>query len=176
VNAAHLGVNAPQVSGPADASGSVRTVQTILVASDAPTVRHEVEAVISGPDVEVHSVTSGPEVVAFVAEESPDLVIVDMQMGNMGGMAVTLELRLEESYDAVNHIPVLMLLDRRPDVFLARRSGAEGWLVKPLDPLRLRRAVNALLDDGTYTDDSFTPVPVLVGGDPQLQTGPEHPS
>ncbi len=118
-----------------------RFVQTILVASDAPTLRHEVEAVISGPDVEVRAVTSGPEVVAFVADASPDLVIVDMQMGNMGGMAVTLELRLEESYDAVDHIPVLMLLDRRPDVFLARRSGAEGWLVKPLDPLRLRRAV-----------------------------------
>ena len=147
-------------------------VQTILVASDAPTVRREVEAVISGPDVEVHSVTSGPEVVAFVAEQSPDLVIVDMQMGNMGGMAVTLELRLEESYDAVSHIPVLMLLDRRPDVFLARRSGAEGWLVKPLDPIRLRRAVNALLDDGTYADDSFAPVPVLVGDERQLQAGP----
>ena len=58
-----------------------------------------------------------------------------------------------------------MLLDRRPDVFLARRSGAEGWLVKPLDPLRLRRAAAALLDGGTYVDDSYQPVPVLVGGD-----------
>ncbi len=156
-----------------DGSGSLPFVRTILVASDAPTLRREVEAVISGPDVEVHAVTSGPEVVAFIAEDPPDLVIVDMQMGNMGGMAVTLELRLEESYDAVIHIPVLMLLDRRPDVFLARRSGAEGWLVKPLDPLRLRRAVNALLDDGTFTDDSFTPVPVLVGAEPQLPARPE---
>jgi DNA-binding NarL/FixJ family response regulator len=95
-----------------------------------------------------------------------------MQMGNMGGMAVCLELRLQESYDALDHIAVLMLLDRRPDVFLARRSDAEGWLVKPLDPLRLRRAVGALLDGGTFADDSFTPVPVLVGG-PQLQAGPE---
>jgi DNA-binding response OmpR family regulator len=154
-------------------SGSVRLVQTILVASDAPTLRKEVEAVISGPDVEVRAVTSGPEVVAFVADESPDLVIVDMQMGNMGGMAVCLELRLEESYDAIDHIPVLMLLDRRPDVFLARRSGAEGWLVKPIDPLRLRRAVNALLDDGTFHDDSFMPVPVLAGAERQLQAGPE---
>ena len=116
--------------------------------------------------------TSGPEVVSFVTGESPDLVIVDMQMGNMGGMAVTLELRLQESYDAVDHIPVLMLLDRRPDVFLARRSGAEGWLVKPLDPLRLRRAVTALLDDGIFHDDSFTPVPVLVDAGPELQAGP----
>jgi CheY-like chemotaxis protein len=148
-------------------------VQTILVASDAPTLRREIEAVISGPDREVVSVVSGPEVIASVTEASPDLVIVDMQMGNMGGMAVTLELRLQESYDALDHVPVLMILDRRPDVFLARRSGAEGWLVKPLDPLRLRRAVNALLDDGTFADDSFTPVPVLVGSEPQLQPGPE---
>jgi CheY-like chemotaxis protein len=150
-----------------------REVQTILVASDLATLRREIEAVISGPDVEVRSVTSGPEVVSFVAEESPDLVIVDMQMGNMGGMAVTLELRLQESYDAIDHIPVLMLLDRRPDVFLARRSGAEGWLVKPLDPLRLRRAVTALLNDGIFADNSFSPVPVLVGAGPELQAGSE---
>jgi CheY-like chemotaxis protein len=151
-------------------------VQTILVASDAPTLRREIEAVISGPDREVVSVTTGPEVITAVTEDLPDLVIVDMQMGNMGGMAVTLELRLQESYDALDHVAVLMILDRRPDVFLARRSGAEGWLVKPLDPLRLRRAVNTLLDDGTYADDSFTPVPVLVGSEPQLQPGPEPSS
>ena len=148
-------------------------MQTILVASDAPTLRREIEAVISGPDREVESVTTGPEVISAVTKASPDLVIVDMQMGNMGGMAVTLELRLQESYDALDHVPVLMILDRRPDVFLARRSGAEGWLVKPLDPLRLRRAVNILLDDGTFADDSFTPVPVLVGSEPQIQPGPE---
>jgi len=151
-------------------------VQTILVASDAPTLRREIEAVISGPDVTVHSVMSGPEVVAFVTKEPVDLVIVDMQMGNMGGMAVCLELRLQESYDALDHIAVLMLLDRRPDVFLARRSGAEGWLVKPLDPLRLRRAVKILLDEGTYSDDSYIPVPVLVGAGPQLEAGSETPS
>ncbi len=146
-------------------------MQTILVASDAPTLRREIEAVISGPDVEVHTVTSGPEVIGFVTDEAPDLVIVDMQMGNMGGMAVCHELRLQESYDALDHVAVLMLLDRRPDVFLARRCGAEGWLVKPLDPLRLRRAVNALLDDGNYADDSYTPVPVLVGAGRQLEAG-----
>ena len=151
-------------------------MQTILVASDAPTLRREIEAVISGPDREVVSVVSGPEVIASVTEESPDLVIVDMQMGNMGGMAVCHELRLQESYGALEHIAVLMLIDRRPDVFLARRSGAEGWLVKPLDPLRLRRAVNALLEDGTYFDTSYTPVPVLVGAGPQLQAGSEPTS
>jgi DNA-binding response OmpR family regulator len=151
-------------------------VQTILVASDAPMLREEVRALVTGPGVEVHSVTSGPEVVAFVAEGAPDLVIVDMQMGNMGGMAVCLELRLQESYDAVDHVPVLMLLDRRPDVFLARRSNAEGWLVKPIDPLRLRRAVRALLNEGTFYDDSFTPVPALVGSGSQLPARPTSPT
>ena len=157
-------------------SGSLRTVQTILVASDAPMLREEVKALVTGPGVEVYSVTSGPEVVAFVAEEAPDLVIVDMQMGNMGGMAVCLELRLQESYDAIDHVPVLMLLDRRPDVFLARRSNAEGWLVKPIEPLRMRRAVRALLNEGTFYDDSFTPVPVLAGSGSQLPARTTSPT
>ena len=142
---------------------------TILVASDAPSVRRQVGAVMSAPDTEVVEVRSGPDVVASVQEDPPDLVIVDMQMGNMGGMAVCLELRLQESYLDVPHVPVLMLLDRRPDVFLARRSGAEGWLVKPLDPLRLRRATRALLSGGTYADESYRPVPVLVPGDTELE-------
>jgi hypothetical protein len=45
-----------------------------------------------------------------------------------------------------------VLLDRRPDLHLARRSGAEGWLIKPLDPLRLRRAVLAVAGGGTWTE------------------------
>lgn len=134
----------------------------ILIASDAPSVRAEVASVIDGPGVEISQVRSGPEVIAHVREETPDLVVVDLQMGNMGGMATCLDLRLEESYGNADHVPVLMLLDRRPDVFLARRSGAEGWLVKPLDALRLRRATKSLLDGGTYEDESYEPVPVLV--------------
>jgi DNA-binding response OmpR family regulator len=137
-------------------------VRTILVASDAPSVRAEVVAVVGEPDTDIIEVDSGPAVVPAVDEFEPDLVIVDLQMGNMGGMAVCSELRLEESIGTLPHVPVLMLLDRRPDVFLAKRSGAEGWLVKPLDPIRLRRATTALTGGGTYHDESFQPVPVLA--------------
>jgi DNA-binding response OmpR family regulator len=139
-------------------------VHTILVASDAASVRAEVHAVVGEPDVTVVEVTTGHDVAAAVSEHAPDLLVVDLQMGNMGGMAVCLELRLEESYGNLPAVPVLMLLDRRADVFLARRSGAEGWLVKPLDPLRIRRAARALLDGGTYHDESFQPVPLRVAG------------
>ena len=45
-----------------------------------------------------------------------------------------------------------MLLDRFADVHLSRRSGADGWLVKPLDPLRIRRAVRAVTSGGTYRE------------------------
>jgi DNA-binding NarL/FixJ family response regulator len=140
-------------------------VSTIVVASDAAFLRKEVAAVAAGPDIQIREVSSGAEVIRSARESAPDLVVVDLQMGNMGGMAVCLELRLQESYDDLPHIPVLMLLDRRPDVHLARRSGAEGWLVKPLDPLRLRRAIREILDGGEYFDDSYQPVPVLVDGD-----------
>ena len=143
----------------------------ILVASDAPSVRREISSATSSREIEVLEATSGPEVVRTVLADPPDLVIVDLQMGNMGGMAVCLELRLEESYRDVPHVPVLMLIDRRPDVFLARRSGAEGWLVKPLDALRLRRATRALLGGGTYHDESYQPVPVLSGADAELEQG-----
>ena len=136
-------------------------MRTILVASDAPTVRAEIAGTIANPEIEIREARSGPEVMVAVGEELPDLVIVDLQMGNMGGMAVCLELRLEASYGKIGHVPVLMLLDRRPDVFLARRSGAEGWVVKPLDPMRMRRATRALLDGGTFYDESYQPLSVV---------------
>jgi DNA-binding response OmpR family regulator len=148
-------------------------VRTIVVASDAPSVRREVASAIAGPDVAVLEATSGPALLDLIRQlaEAPDLVVVDMQMGNMGGMAVCLELNLEETYLDVDHIPVLMLLDRRPDVFLARRSGAEGWVVKPMDARRLRRATAALLEGGSYADDSYQPVPVMVAGGRALGSG-----
>jgi hypothetical protein len=37
-------------------------------------------------------------------------------------------------------------------------------VVKPLDPMRIRRATRALVDGGTYHDESFLPVPTVVAG------------
>ena len=44
------------------------------------------------------------------------------------------------------------LLDRTADVFMARRSEAEAFLLKPLDAFRLRRASEALLAGGTFME------------------------
>ena len=148
---------------PSETTAYPAPVPDVLIAADAPWVREEVRSVLSGlPDVTIREVESGTAVIESVEEDEPDLVILDFQIGNMGAVAVTLELRLEESADRLEHVPVLVLVDRRPDVFLARRSDAEGWLVKPLDPIRLRKAVTALLAGGTYYDDSYLPQPVLA--------------
>ena len=129
----------------------------MVVASDAPFVHDDVSSVLSARHYGVRHVSSGPEVLAACKERLPDLVVCDFQMGNMGGMATCLELHLEESGGRLGHVPVLLLLDRRADVFLARRAQAEGFLVKPLDPIRLRRAVRALVAGGTFADESFRP-------------------
>ena len=57
---------------------------------------------------------------------------------------------------------LLVLLDRRADIFLAKRTGVAGWLVKPLDPLRPRAAVQALLAGENYFDTTLSAVPADV--------------
>ncbi len=138
--------------------GYPQQVPDVVIAGDEEWVREDVRAVLSAlPDISVREVTSGPAVLAAAQKAHPDLVILDFQIGNMGAMAVCLDLRLEEGSGRLDHVPVLMLLDRRADVFLARRADADGWLVKPLDPIRLRRAVGELLEGRPYHDDSYRP-------------------
>lgn len=144
----------------ASGDGYPRAVPDVVVAADESWVREDVCAVLSAmPGVTVRQATSGPAVLAAAAESQADLVVVDMQIGNMGAVAVCLDLRLEEGADRLGHVPVLILLDRRADVFLARRFDADGWVLKPLDPIRLRKAVGALLAGRTYFDESYRPAP-----------------
>jgi DNA-binding response OmpR family regulator len=124
----------------------------ILLATDADWIVDEVVAALGDDDVHFTVCREGRAVSGQVAERMPDLAILDLQVGSMGAMAVTMSLRLDESAGVVDHVPVLMLLDRRADLHLARRSGAEGWLIKPLDALRLRRAADAILAGGVYTE------------------------
>jgi len=138
-------------------------VATVLVASDLAALRRELRSLLESPYLEIEEAATGPEVLKRVGQGGVDLVILDLQIGSMGAMAICLELRNEESYGATEPVAVLMLLDRRPDVFLARRSGAEGFVVKPLDPVRVRTAVRAILRGEEYEDDSLRPATVRAG-------------
>jgi DNA-binding response OmpR family regulator len=132
----------------------------VLIVTDSPKVRSEVESVLFDPSASIREVTRGMEVRAAVTDQTPDLVVLDQQVGKMGAMAICMDLRLEESGGRLPHVPVLILLDRRADVFLARRAGADGWVLKPFDSIRLGRAVQALLDGGIYHDEAYRPVTV----------------
>ena len=118
---------------------------TILVAAEAKWVRDQVRSAFVGPGQEVVEVTRGQDVRAKVAELEPDLVVLDLQIGNMGGVAVAIDLRLEESGGRLPHARILLLLDRRDDAFIARRADVDLTLVKPVDAGVLRRAAAPLL-------------------------------
>src|SRR6516225_1014836 len=118
---------------------------TILVAADAKWVRDQVRAAFMGPRQEVAEVTRGQDVRGAFARLDPDLVILDMQIGNMGGVAVAIDLRLEESAGRLDHANILLLLDREADEFIARRADVDLMLVKPVDAGILRRAAKRLL-------------------------------
>jgi DNA-binding response OmpR family regulator len=118
---------------------------TILVASDARWVRDQVRAAFVGHDQRVVDVARGQDVRDAVAREHPDLVILDMQIGNMGGVACAIDLRLEESAGRLPHCTILLLLDREADRFLAARADVDGMLVKPVDAGTLRRTAKRLL-------------------------------
>jgi DNA-binding response OmpR family regulator len=141
-------------------------VPHVLIASDVEWVHAEVKAAL-GRDDTSRSLINGRAVTPAVQEQTPDLVVLDSQISSMGGIAACHDLRLEESGGRLPHVPVLILVDRQPDVFLVRQATAEGWLVKPLDPIRLRKAIKALLEGGTYEDrvgtgdasTNYTPTP-----------------
>ncbi len=118
---------------------------TILVAADGAWIREQVRTALVGPGQTVVEVTRGQDVRAAVLEHTPDLVILDLQIANMGGIATAIDLRLEASANRVPATKILLLLDREADRFLAKRADADAVLVKPYDPGTLRRTVTNLV-------------------------------
>jgi DNA-binding response OmpR family regulator len=127
-------------------------VTDVLLATDADWIADEVEAALGEAGTTLRRVRRGADVLPTIDEEFPDLILLDLQIGNMGGMAVCMSIRLEEGAGRLPHLPVLMFLDRSADIFLAQRSQAEGWLIKPIDAFRLRQAAGALLGGGTFQE------------------------
>lgn len=120
-------------------------MQTILVAAEAAWIRDQVRAAFVGRDQRVIEVQRGQDVRDTVGEYAPDLVILDMQIANMGGIATAIDLRLEAGAGRIPETKILLLLDREADRFLARRTDADAELLKPVDAGMLRRAAKQLL-------------------------------
>ena len=140
----------------------------VLLATDADWIFDEVDAALATSDTLVYRVRAGIDVLQAIDEVEPDLVILDQQIGNMGGMATCMAIRNAEGIDRIPITAVLMLLDRAHDAFLARRHDADGYLVKPLDSIRLRKAADVLLAGEAYEEpldlESGRPADITIEG------------
>lgn len=116
----------------------------ILVVSDSSWVVNDVRSALTDSSFSIDVVADPRTAPAETAERQPDLVIIDLQVGSMGGMAVTRAVR-DSTLDGDSRPPVVLLLDRDADAFLAGRSGADGWLRKPFSADALRATIDGLL-------------------------------
>lgn len=113
----------------------------VLLVADEPWIRNQVRAALSDPDDVLREVRDPRAVTAAIAEFDPDVVVVDLQVGNMGGMAIARAIRESFLAGEIERVAMVMILDRRLDAFLARRAGVTSWLTKPFTPFELRRCV-----------------------------------
>jgi CheY-like chemotaxis protein len=79
----------PSPKGPKSHLRYADSVATVLLASDLSSLRRELEMMLAGPDILIEETSSGPETIERVKRGDVDLVVVDLQIGAMGGMAIT---------------------------------------------------------------------------------------
>ncbi|MFZ0013365.1 MAG: response regulator [Acidimicrobiia bacterium] len=112
---------------------------TALIVSDGDWVNNEVRSALSVGSWAIDTIDD-PRSVTERLEESPvDAVIIDMQVGSKGGMAIVRSIR--QATDEIARPRMVLLLDRPADEFLARRAGADASVLKPINADALRRAL-----------------------------------
>ncbi|GFG50617.1 hypothetical protein CQY20_28280 [Mycolicibacterium agri] len=119
----------------------------VLVYSSNATTRSRVEQALgSAPDNSIarlrftHAATE-PAVMRHISRQPIDLVILDGEASPAGGLGVARQLKDELR----QHIPMVALLGRDQDVWLARWSRVDGVVMHPVDPVALADAVIPLL-------------------------------
>jgi len=119
-------------------------VPDLLLVADLPWVADAVRAALADT-VGSLAVTGDPAAApALALNEGAKVVLVDLQVGSMGGMAVARAIRAAARTAGVTPPAVGLLLDREADAFLAGRSAADGWSRKPFGAFELRRLVQRL--------------------------------
>ena len=120
------------------------TAIRVLIADDHPVFRFGVRALLGAmPDTEVvGEATNGEEAVVLVASLRPDVVLMDITMPGMGGIAATR--RIREANPEARVLIVTMLDD--DSVFAAMRAGARGYVVKGAEPAEILRAIRAIAE------------------------------
>jgi len=116
----------------------------ILAVDDSPSMRDMVRIALTGAGFDVTQAADGQEALHLARQSSFDLVLSDVNMPVMDGIALIRALRAEAAY---RHTPILMLttessVDRKRE---GKAAGATGWIVKPFDPAQLIATMHRVL-------------------------------
>jgi two-component system, OmpR family, KDP operon response regulator KdpE len=114
---------------------------TILVVDDEPQIRRVLRMTLSSNGYDVIEANNGQEAVEMVVRESPDLILLDVNMPGMTGLEACRKIRI--SFD----IPIIMVTVRssEQDKILALDSGADDYVVKPFAIGELLARIRAAL-------------------------------
>ncbi|WP_017571507.1 response regulator transcription factor [Nocardiopsis halotolerans] len=117
----------------------------VLLADDQALVRAGFRALLdSAPDIEVVAeAADGEEAVRLARAERPDVVLMDIRMPGVDGLAAT-ERVLADPGSERTRIVILTTFDLDEYIFEALRAGASGFLVKDTEPHDLLRAVRVV--------------------------------
>ncbi len=114
---------------------------SVLLVEDDPAVGNAVTALLEAKQFQVRLAATGRAGLTLVDETGFDLVVLDIVLPDISGIAVLREMR------RYHHVPVLLLTARSAshDKVEGLEAGADDYLVKPFDPAELVARLRALL-------------------------------
>ena len=123
----------------------------VLIVDDHPVVRRGLRVLLEVQDgIEVvGEAGEGPTALKLAAEHHPDVILLDLKLPGLDGLAVLAELRARQDHARQDHQTKILVLTSVTDPVAAGRAmreGAAGVLYKDVDPDALVRAIRAVHD------------------------------
>ena len=117
---------------------------TILVVDDSVTMRALVRSALEDDQHQVVEAADAQAALTALDAAPADLVITDVNMPGMDGLALV---RILRSRPRERFVPILVLTteDGGPMKQRGREAGATGWIVKPFDPQKLAEAIRRVM-------------------------------
>ncbi len=119
---------------------------SILITDDESNIRMMLRTALEADGHEVNEAANGREALAAIEQHMPDLVVLDLNMPVMDGMAVLERLR-ELPHVRMPRVMILTAYGSIQSAVKATRLGALDFLEKPLTPTELRRSVRSILEE-----------------------------